>query len=106
MQEVPEALGLIHGVELEVDDDVLGVVDRPTDLMTPDAGLLSGAFETLESLLPHTSKSEMACWMRKVGIRSPSGWHWTVSTLGSARSVQPSQDHGVFSTVFVRSLKL
>ena len=52
-RKVLKTLCLLHGVEVEVDDDIVRVVDRSAHMVTFDAGLLPGVVETPERLLPH-----------------------------------------------------
>src|SRR5664279_3736497 len=52
LQDLKECLGLSVAVEVEIDDDVAGVVDRTLDAVVQYAGRFAGRGEAVERRLP------------------------------------------------------
>ena len=72
-QEVQEPRRFAGGLEVQIDDDVVGVIDRAQDTVAADTGFLARLREAVECGFP-LPKSVIGCSMWSVAIPwSPSG---------------------------------
>jgi hypothetical protein len=67
VQEAEELFCLFDGVEVEVDDHICRVIDRPLDALPPDAGRRAGIGEARERRVSGT-ESVMGCSMCRVAM--------------------------------------
>jgi len=63
LQEVEECLGFADGVEVEIDDDVVSIVDRLLDALPTYAGLFAELGESFKRLSPEV---EVGDWVLDV----------------------------------------